>query len=118
MSKSATWRNTPFAAQFYHSAAWKGARQLAWDRAHGLCERCGAKGEVVPADVVHHKVPLSVDNINDPDVTVNPDNLVALCHECHTEVHQQLGIGAMNGRLVEEPRVGFDSEGNVIRLER
>lgn len=116
MGKTATWRNTPFAHEFYHSRAWQSVRQLVWDRAHGLCERCAENGDVVPADVVHHTTPLTVDNINDQDITLNPNRLQALCHECHTEVHQELGVGAMNGALAEEPRVGFDSEGNVVRL--
>lgn len=116
MTRTATWRDTPFAKPFYRSKAWKGARELVMHRAHGLCERCAGRGEVKPADVVHHKVPLNEVNINDPDVALNPDRLMALCHDCHTEVHQELGIGAMNGRKVEEPRVRFDAEGNVVRL--
>ena len=116
MAKTATWRNTPFAHKFYKGKAWKDVRSAVWDRAHGLCERCAEKGEVKPADVVHHKVPLNAVNMNDPDIALNPDKLVALCDECHTEVHQELGIGAMNGSLAEEPRVGFDSEGNVVKL--
>ncbi len=115
MAKSPTWRNTPFAKKFYHSKRWEGVRRLVWDRAQGLCERCKSRGVLKPADVVHHKIPLSPENMDDPDVSLNPDNLVALCHDCHTEVHQKLGVGAMNGSK-DEPRVGFDSEGNVVRL--
>ena len=115
MAKTATWRNTPFAKPFYRSRAWRNVRDLVMDRAHGLCERCAERGEVKPADVVHHVVPLSPDNIDDPDISLNPERLMALCHDCHTEVHQELGIGAMNG-CKEEPRVGFDEEGNVVRL--
>ena len=116
MAKTATWRNTQYAKPFYRSKAWQDTRAFVWDRAHGLCERCMERGEVKAADVVHHMKPLTEANVNDPDVALNPDNLVALCHDCHTEVHQLLGIGAMNGRKLEEPRVGFDSEGNVVRL--
>lgn len=116
MAKTPTWRNTPFAHQFYHSKAWQDVRTFVWDRAHGLCERCMERGDVKPADVVHHIVPLSVDNIGDPNISLNPDNLTALCNDCHTEVHQHLGIGAMNGIKHEEPRVGFDAEGNVVKL--
>lgn len=53
--------------------------------------------------------------MDDPDVSLNPDRLVALCHDCHTEVHRQLGVGALNGRA-DRARVGFDEEGNVVRL--
>lgn len=115
MAKTATWRNTPFAHGFYHSKAWLNVRGLVMERSHGLCERCMAKGVVKPADVVHHTVPLSVENMNDPSVSLNPEKLMALCHDCHTEVHKELGIGALNGEI-EKPRVGFDSEGNVVRL--
>lgn len=116
MGKTATWRNTPFAHQFYHSKAWADVRKFVWDRAHGLCERCMEKGEIKTADVVHHKIPLSPENVNDPDISLNTDRLVALCYDCHAEVHQELGIGALGSDSAEEPRVRFDSEGNVIKL--
>lgn len=116
MAKTATWRNTPFAKPFYKSRAWQKVRKVVMDRSHGLCERCMERGELKPADVVHHTTPLTPENMDDPQVSLNPDRLMALCHDCHTEVHQELGIGAMNGAKKEEPRVGFDSEGNVVRL--
>lgn len=116
MAKTATWRNTPFAKPFYKSKRWRDVRQVVWDRAHGLCERCLEKDVLKPAEVVHHKIPLTEDNYTDPSIALNVDNLVALCHDCHTEVHQELGIGAMNGPAKEEPRVGFDESGNVVRL--
>lgn len=116
MSKSPTWRKTPFAKPFYHSRAWQDVRSFVLDRAHGLCERCLEKGVYKPADVVHHKVPLSPENMNDPDIALNPERLIALCDDCHTEVHQELGIGAMNGPKPVKPRVGFDKFGNVVEL--
>ena len=118
MAKTATWRKTPFAHKFYHSKAWATVRAFVWDRSHGLCERCAERGEMKPADVVHHTTPLNPDNVNDPDVALNPDRLLALCDECHTEVHKELGIGAFENSLAVEPRVGFDENGNVVRLER
>ena len=39
MTKTATWRNTPFAKQFYKSKPWQNVRSFVMDRAHGLCER-------------------------------------------------------------------------------
>lgn len=116
MARTATWRNTPFAHKFYHSKAWQEVRAFVWDRAHGLCERCAEKGEVKPADVVHHKIPLSISNMDDPKIALDPGNLMALCNDCHTEVHKELGIGVLGTKIEEKPRVGFDEEGNVIKL--
>ena len=111
-----TWRDSPKFKPFYKSAAWQRVRGVVLDRSHGLCERCLEKGELVPADVVHHTTPLNEQNVEDPNVSLNPERLMALCDQCHTEVHQILGIGAMNGHPPEEPRVGFDEDGNVVKL--
>lgn len=117
MTKTPTWRNTPFAHRFYHSRSWQDVRAFVLDRAHGLCERCMERGEITPADVVHHKVPLSVENMDDPSISLDPSNLMALCDDCHTEVHRELGIGAFGPKArAQEPRVAFDEEGNVIRI--
>ena len=53
----------------------------------GLCERCWAKGIVRHGDTVHHKIHLTPANINDPEITLNPDNLELLCRDCHAEEH-------------------------------
>ena len=114
--KTATWRKTPFAHKFYHSRQWRTVREFVWDRSHGLCERCASNGKMKPADVIHHVIPLTPENMGDPDISLNPNRLMALCHDCHAEVHKQIGIGVIGSRSKEEPRVGFDSEGNVVRL--
>ena len=111
-----TWRDSPLFKRFYKSKAWRDVRSVVVDRSHGLCERCMERGEVVPLEVIHHRIPLNEQNVGDPDIALNPERLVALCHACHTEVHQELGVGAMNGHPPEEPRVRFDEEGNVVRL--
>ena len=116
MAKTATWRKTPFAHQFYHSRAWQDARSLVWDRAHGLCERCLERGEIVPANVVHHITPLTPENMGDPDVSLNPERLMALCHDCHTEAHKMLGVGVLGATRCEDSRVRFDEDGNVMPL--
>lgn len=42
-----------------------------------------------PGEIVHHKTELNANNINDPDVTLNWDNLMLLCRDCHAEVHKK-----------------------------
>lgn len=116
MARTATWRNTPFAKKFYRSKSWLNVRDLVMARAGGLCERCLANDRLTAATLVHHTTPLTAENFNDPEVSLNPDRLQALCDDCHTEVHRALGIGALNGKAQEELRVGFDENGNVVRL--
>ena len=77
-----------FAREFYRSWAWiKCARGYKAHR-NGLCERCMSKGLFVPGDEVHHKVKLTPENINDPSVALNWDNLELLCKECHLSEHR------------------------------
>lgn len=67
---------------FYKSKAWRQCRHAFFASRHGLCERCQGSGKIV-----HHKVYLTPDNINDPDVSLNWDNLELLCHDCHNKEH-------------------------------
>lgn len=52
-----------------------------------LCQDCLKRGRYTPAEEVHHIRELTPDNINDPSITLNPDNLVSLCRECHKQRH-------------------------------
>ena len=71
-----------FAKQFYASAAWQHCRAAYIEHVHGLCERCHR-----PGWIVHHKIYLTPDNINDPDVALSFDNLEYLCLDCHNAEH-------------------------------
>ena len=74
-------------AKFYKTAAWVNCRKAYLAKVGGLCERCLAKGLIVPAEIIHHKIRLNENNITDPSVTLNFDNLEALCRLCHGEEH-------------------------------
>ena len=58
-------------------------------RANYLCEVCLSKGIYKPARIVHHKIELTPDNINNPKITLDHANLQAVCRECHAEIHEQ-----------------------------
>ena len=72
---------------FYHSKEWKHCRDAYLSYCGGLCERCKAKGIITPAYVVHHKIYLDGENINNPDISLNFSNLEALCFTCHNQEH-------------------------------
>ena len=76
-----------FAETFYKSTNWKNCREAYLKSKGGLCEECYRKGKIVPAEEVHHIVFLNESNIHDPNITLNWDNLVALCRECHRRKH-------------------------------
>lgn len=91
-----------FAEAFYKSRDWRNTRELYMQRAGGLCERCLAAGMYKPAEIVHHKIHLTKDNINNPKVALAFDNLEALCRDCHAEAH---GEGVKRYKLDELGRV-------------
>ena len=68
---------------------------------NGLCERCLARGLITPAEEVHHKVKLTPQNINRPEVSLNWANLIALCKDCHMKEHRK------------QKRWTVDEDGNV-----
>lgn len=76
-----------FAKAFYGSPAWIGCREAYKKYKGGLCERCKAKGLIVPGKIVHHKIYLTPENIWDVDISLNFDNLELLCKNCHEEEH-------------------------------
>lgn len=90
-------RSESFAKRFYWSAEWKRCRE-SYARDHWyLCERCLAAGLIEPGDEVHHRTPLTPDNLDDPAITLSPDNLMLLCLTCHDDMHRMLS-GAETAR--------------------
>ena len=82
-------REPEFADRFYKSAAWKRCRASYLVSVGSLCERCLTKGMIVPATQVHHKIKLTPENINRPEIALNWSNLVALCKDCHLKIHRK-----------------------------
>ena len=76
-----------FARAFYKSKAWQRARAAYAASVGGLCEDCLRAGVIKSSEIVHHKRPLTPDNIIDPAVTLSFDNLELLCRECHARRH-------------------------------
>lgn len=77
-----------FATKLYKSKAWQRCRDQYAKSKRGLCERCLTRGIYKPGEIVHHKVHLTPENIDDTSVTLNPDNLELLCRDCHALAHK------------------------------
>ena len=84
--------------RFYRSAAWLLAREQKIAACNGRCEKCGAIGEEV-----HHIIHLTPENVNDPAVSLNQQNLILLCKDCHNKEHERF----------KKAEAQFDSDGNL-----
>lgn len=104
-----------FAKWFYNSPAWKSTRVSYMKKAGGLCERCLKKGLYTPAEIVHHIVWLNEQNVHDPKIALGFDNLMAVCRQCHEEIHHDAINDAKNKNHVRRYKV--DAEGHVIARE-
>ncbi len=69
-----------WAKAFYNSRAWKNARREALRQNYYTCVDCDSR-----AEEVHHEIELTPENINDPNIALNPKLLTPLCHNCHTK---------------------------------
>lgn len=67
----------------------------------GVCAKCGGVFDISELRP-HHKVELTLDNIDDVNVTLNPENIEVLCHDCHNAAHKRFGyaVGAKRVYLV------------------
>ena len=78
-----------WANAFYQGIPWRECKNAYLSKVGRLCERCIQQGKIVPAEIVHHKIPITMKNITNPQITLNHDNLQALCRDCHADVHRK-----------------------------
>jgi 5-methylcytosine-specific restriction enzyme A len=89
--------------KIYHTQAWRKLRRSYFNSKHGLCERCER-----PGNIVHHKIEITQDNVDDPFITLNSQNLELLCHDCHNKHHKQKYSPLRDG-------FAFDENGDLIQ---
>lgn len=93
-------------AQFYRSRAWRKLSKTFLLSKNYICERCGQ-----PAEIAHHRRYLTARNVLNTDISLNPENLEALCQNCHNAEH--FGHGGATAAGLE-----FDGNGNLIMKGR
>lgn len=79
----------PYAGALYNGKAWQDCRSAYKKSKGGLCERCLSKGIYKAGEIVHHKVHISPENINNPQIALNWENLELLCRDCHALEHSK-----------------------------
>lgn len=93
-----------FSRSFYRSKLWQDTRRAYIASVFNLCERCRK-----PGYILHHRIPLTPDNINDPEITLGFKNLKYVCKDCHEIEH---------GNVAEVTRPGlmFDDSGQIVKV--
>lgn len=80
---------------FYKSKEWEKLLQvLKLERLKNknlYCEYCG-KELIKSYDIIgHHKTPLTNPNVNDYNISLNPDNIMLVHFKCHNKIHNRFG---------------------------
>lgn len=81
---------------FYHSKEWRSlTKNLRIERTNDngevICEYCGKPILKTYDCIGHHKTELTEDNVNDYQISLNPENIL-LCHaSCHNRIHDKFG---------------------------
>ena len=81
---------------FYHSKEWEALRERL------LSERTNENGEIICAEcgkpilraydcIAHHKTELTDENVNDYNISLNPDNVELIHFKCHNAKHHRWG---------------------------
>ena len=104
-----------FSDWFYHTQAWQKTRAAFIKYCGGYCQRCVAEykaglrdlKDVQPIQIVHHRIYLMPENINDPKVSLSFDNLEGLCAEHHNREHKSA-----------PRRYTFAADGSLVSSER
>ena len=79
----------------------------------GLCERCYAQGMYVPGVIVHHKIHLTPENVSNPLIALDPNNLELLCRDCHAAEHE-VQLGRPKGVSGIKGRYYIDEDGKCV----
>ena len=84
-------------ANFYKSDEWfELTRVIRLERVNSdgvvICEHCGKPITKAYDCICHHyKTYLTDDNVNDYNISLNPENIMLVHHKCHNEIHNKLG---------------------------
>lgn len=79
---------------FYQSKQWcKLVEQLKIERVNDqgqiICHHCGKPITKRYDCIGHHKIELTEDNVNDYQISLNPDNIILIHFRCHNQIHQR-----------------------------
>jgi len=93
--------------QFYCSDLWIKFRLIIIQQRGMKCEHCGEMIRNAKDFTLHHKIELTIDNIHDANITLNPNNVLIVHHDslhnCHNKIHNRFGYHSKAVYIVYGP---------------
>lgn len=80
--------NRELRQKYYNTQEWRKLRET-YLKQHPVCEECLNKGKVTPATSAHHKISPFKNGECNKALFLDYNNLMAVCHECHSEIHNR-----------------------------
>lgn len=77
--------------KFYCTQAWQDLSYNSKIAARGKCSRCGYIADKMSELIGHHKIELTEDNVDDPNISLNRENIEVICQQCHNKQHRRFG---------------------------
>lgn len=87
--------------KFYKSKEWLCCRDDILISRPPICWHCGQGFKADEVIICHHKTELTLGNVNDYNISLNPDNVELIHHECHNAIHKRYGYGHYKKKLKE-----------------
>lgn len=84
--------------KFYKTTIWKKLRLEVLEKNNYDCEHCKSKGEANKANTVHHIKHLK----QCPELALDKSNLMAVCKECHNELHPEKHYSFMKRKTINK----------------
>ena len=86
-------------SKFYNSSRWKKCRNEYYEN-HQTCELCALRNIQNKASEIHHKIKFFQQPKQDIKwkLLLDPDNLISLCKECHSHIHNNQALLDENQR--------------------
>lgn len=86
--------------QLYTSTAFRKMRSnLMLERVNDegilCCAHCGQPILNSYDCIAHHIIPVTFDNLNDYEITLNPENIALVHARCHNAIHERFGYGGL-----------------------
>jgi predicted kinase len=82
---------------FYASQEWQTFRMIIINQRGLKCEHCNEIVSKSSELTLHHTIELTPENVHDAMISLNPELIMVVHHECHNKIHNRFGYKASNG---------------------